>query len=562
MAQTIALQDADGGLEAKAASKEKFLVLPIVVLIMAQMGTSGDNGAVALATSALTNDLGASMTDIQLVNMVYSLAAGALMVAGGLVGTVIGWKKNFRIGALLCVGGEFLMAFAPSITVFIWGGRLLTGFGASFMIPSVLGLVPRIYQGKNRVMAFGCIGAATGLSTVIPVILGIIMDAAGFRVTFGILGCYLLVVLGMSFLLPPIAESSEKPKFDIVGTILAALGLFLLLIGLSRISAWGLIEPYAGCPFTVFGISPCLPLAFVGLVVLAVMIKLEKGIEAKNGIALLPQSFLKTPQVLAGLVASAIIFFYMMSLGAVVLNPYLQLVCGWPATIVGLMSVLLGIPMFILSMGIPRFLPNANPRMVLRIGYVLAIVALVPFFMAIRVEGVSAPFMVCGFVLAGVAAGVLSSHANNVVALALNERDAAQSGGIQATMRNVGQAVGVAVLGTVLLFGITSAINSAAVSDAAVSPQVAEAVSERNITLMGDADFEKAIADIPMTSEEKDALVSVNATARVDASHITLIVVGVVLVLALLTTPMIKIFKKEDEKEAGAQSTGQAKNEA
>lgn len=425
---------------------EKFLVLPIIVLVMAQMGTSGDNGAVSLATSALTNQLGASMSDIQLVNMVYSLMAGALMVAGGLVGTVIGWKRNFRIGAVLCAAEEFLMALSPNISVFIWGGRVLTGFGASFMIPSVLGLVPRIYQGKNRVQAFGCIGAATGLSTLFPIILGAVMDAAGFRVTFGILGAYFLLVFGLSFLLPAIPDDEQKAKFDAIGTVLAALGLFLLLMGLSRISAWGLVEPFAECPFTVFGISPCIPLIIAGLVILVIMIKLERGIEERNGSALLPQSFLKNKQVLAGLMASAIIFFYMMSLGAVVMMPYLQLVCGWSATLVGLLSVLSGIPMFLISMGIPRFMPNASPRRVVQLGYVLMIVALVPLYFSITPTGVNSALMVVGYFMIGVAAGVASSHANNVVALVLNERDAAQSGGIQTTMRNVGQAIGVAAL--------------------------------------------------------------------------------------------------------------------
>ena len=133
---------------------EKFLVLPIIVLILAQMGTSGDNGALGLANQQLVDVLGATTPDIQLANMVYSLMAGAFMVAGGLVGTIIGWRTNFRLGAALCAAGELVMALSPNMTIFIWGGRILVGFGASFMIPSVLGLIPFIYHGKNRVLAW------------------------------------------------------------------------------------------------------------------------------------------------------------------------------------------------------------------------------------------------------------------------------------------------------------------------------------------------------------------------------------------------------------------------
>lgn len=61
---------------------EKFLVLPIIVLILAQMGTSGDNGALGLANQQLVDVLGATTPDIQLANMVYSLMAGRLHGSG------------------------------------------------------------------------------------------------------------------------------------------------------------------------------------------------------------------------------------------------------------------------------------------------------------------------------------------------------------------------------------------------------------------------------------------------------------------------------------------------
>lgn len=197
---------------------EKFLVLPIIVLILAQMGTSGDNGALGLANQQLVDVLGATTPDIQLANMVYSLMAGAFMVAGGLVGTIIGWRTNFRLGAALCAAGELVMALSPNMTIFIWGGRILVGFGASFMIPSVLGLIQFIYHGKNRVLAFGCIGAASGLSAFLPLFLGIVMQFGGFRVTFGALAVYFALVLLLSFKLPAIEKPAEKLKFDGLGT--------------------------------------------------------------------------------------------------------------------------------------------------------------------------------------------------------------------------------------------------------------------------------------------------------------------------------------------------------
>ncbi len=520
---------------------EKFLVLPIIVLILAQMGTSGDNGALGLANQQLVDVLGATTPDIQLANMVYSLMAGAFMVAGGLVGTIIGWRTNFRLGAALCAAGELVMALSPNMTIFIWGGRILVGFGASFMIPSVLGLIPFIYHGKNRVLAFGCIGAASGLSAFLPLILGIVMQFGGFRVTFGVLAVYFALVLLLSFKLPAIEKPAEKLKFDGLGTGIAAVGLFLFLVGLSRISAWGLIEPFAECPFTIFGISPALPMAALGLILLVILVPVEKRVEEKNGIALLPQSFLKTPQVRAGLVASAITFFF-MGVQAILLSPYLQLVAGWSPVLMGVMA---------LAVGIPKIAPNANPRRVIQIGYIVMAAAFIPMAFSLHGSEVNG-LMWVGLAIAGAGAGIVSAQASNIVALAVNERDASQSGGIQTTMRNVGQAIGVAAIGAVLLFGITANIDNAMADSPVITPEVQQAVAERNITLMGDAQFEQTIADIPMDDAQRAELVQLNSDARVQSTITSYVVSAVLILLGLFSTRWITIFKKDED---GAEKT-------
>ena len=446
MASTAKTKQGDASL----AGKEKFLVIPIIILILAQMGATGDNGALSLSATALTQELHATTSEIQLANMVYPLVGGAFMIAGGLMGTTIGWKRTFRIGILLCAAGEVTLACAPNMTVFIWVGRVLVGFGASFMIPSVLGLIPLLYHGSNRMVAFGCIGAASGLSALLPLVLGVVLEAAGMHVTFLVLAAYFLILFLASFLLPAINQTDEKLRFDGVGVVLAASGLFLFLVSISSISSWGLIEPLSGCPFTIFGISPALPIALVGLLVLIALVPIEKRIETKNGVALLPQSFLKTPQVLAGLVANALMFFF-MGAQSILMAPYLQLVSGWTPIEVGVISIVTGVPTFALALGIPKLLPRANPRHVLQFGYLAMAAALIIMAASVTSDGSNAVAVYLGAFMAGVGAGAVSSHASNVVALALPERDASQSGGIQSTMRNVGQAMGVALLGAILL---------------------------------------------------------------------------------------------------------------
>ena len=517
----------------------RFLVIPIIILILAQMGATGDNGALSLATSALTSDLGATTAQIQLANMIYPLVGGAFMIAGGLAGTIIGWKRTFRGGIILCAAGEVVLALAPTMEVFIWGGRVLVGLGASFMIPSVLGLIPLMYQGANRAIAFGAIGAASGLSALLPLALGVVMEVAGMRVTFLVLAAYFAVVFAASLALPAIDQQRERTAFDGIGVALAASGLFLLLIGLSGISSWGLITPQAGAPFTIAGISPTLPLAAVGIVVLVGLAAYERRVEQRGGIPVLPSVFLRTPQVRAGLVACALTFFF-MGAQSILMAPYLQLVAGWSPIAVGSISIVTGVPTFALALGIPKLAPHAHPRRVIQVGYVAMAAALGIMALSVTVDGANTPLVYAGAFMAGVGAGTVSSHASNVVALALPEREAAQSGGIQSTMRNVGQALGVALLGAVLLFGITGTVRSQAATQADISASALKQLDGVSINLGSNRTFEDEIKDLDITSAERDKLVDIESHARFDAVRIAYAVGAVIVLAGLATTPAIK----------------------
>ncbi len=549
------------GAAAKPASgtqKEKFLVLPIIILILAQMGATGDNGALSLAATALTSDLGATTSDIQLANMIYPLVGGSFMIAGGLAGTLIGWRKTFRIGASLAAVGEVALALSPNMAFFIWVGRVLVGLGASFLIPSLLGIIPFIYHGSNRTVAFGCIGAASGLSAVLPLILGVVMQVAGMRVTFLVLAAYFVGVVALSLGIPKIEQPQEKAHFDAIGVALAASGFFFVLIGLSSISTWGLIEPLRTAPFTLFGISPALPLVALGIVVLALLVVVEGREEKRYGLVVLPRSFITTPQVLAGLVANALMFFF-MGAQSILMAPYLQLVADWTPIEVGTISIATGVPTFALALGIPKLFPKANPRHVIQLGYIAMAVALGIMAFSVTLDGASRVGVYLGAFMAGVGAGTVSSHASNVVALAVNDRDASQSGGIQSTMRNVGQAMGVALLGAVLIFGISSTLRTEMAADSSISSDVAQQVSELTINLGSNTAFEDEIANIKMSDSERTALVDLEAKARFDSTRLAYGVGAVIVLLGLLTTPAIKTLSKDGAAPGAQGSTAKPK---
>ena len=329
----------------------------LAVLMLAQIGTSCDNGAMSVAVTSIMEGLHTTLAEIQIANTVYALVAGAFMLAGGMLGLLVGWRRNLRVGLAFAVLGEACAALAPTMGALTWAGRVFVGLGASLIIPSVLGMVPALYEGRRRAIAFSGIAGAAALATISPLPFGAIVDAFGFRITFLVLGAYFALVLAGTAVLPAARVRDHGLKLDPGGIALAAAGIMLLLLGMSRLPSWGILEPTAACPFTVLGLPPSLPLAGLGALLLAALVPYERRFERKTGSALIPRSYLVSPAVRSGLLAVFVPFFY---LGAYLIlhMPFLHTVAGYSATQAGLVSILSTTPMFLLAISLPKVAPR------------------------------------------------------------------------------------------------------------------------------------------------------------------------------------------------------------
>ncbi|PKE30094.1 MFS transporter [Rahnella sp. AA] len=509
--------------------------LPLLVLCLAQLSTSGDNATLSIATGALVKDLHASMDLINIANAMYSLAAGSLMVAAGMVGLIVGWKKTFRIGCTLLFCAELTAFLSPNMQIFTYGARLLSGVGGSFMIPSVLGLIASNFKGRDQAVAFGAIGAASGVSFAAgPLICGTLVDQLGWRYAFAAIACLCIVIFIGSFIIPTPAKPERKVKFDLPGVVLTVIGLFSVILGFLKVSSWGLFTPFAA-PFTVLGLSPAPFLVVFGLVVLAVMLKWERHREASVGSALIPMSFLSTPQVRNGLCLTAFIFLAYGS-GIFVTVSFVQVVAGLNGIQTGLMILPFALGVVIFSLGLPVVWKNANPKRMCQsalligtLGSVLCIFGFGPTTFSVIVPA--------GMCLIGISMGIVSAYSSYIVTSGLPARDAQQSGGVQATSRNVGQAIGVAVCGMVMLTAVTMGVQGAARSDSSLSADTQTKVSQITvIPYLSDTNFSKLMLDHGITQKDVPALTQVYQTSRLNATRAGMIATAVMTALFLLGT--------------------------
>ncbi len=499
--------------------------ISLIIILLAQLGTMGDNAGLVVAANALVENLDASVADIAFANAMYPLIAGACMIAGGMLGLITGWIRLLQIGAILLMASEFIAATTGSIEIFIYVARALAGFGASFLVPAVLGLIAGIYHGRDRALAFGAVAAILGFANAAaPLFFGFIIGSFSYKVAFYGLSTYFGIVLCLSFFIEKVEKPKTKVKFDFVGTVLVASGLLAFIIGLLKITEWGLITPYTN--FAILGISPAPLLALVGIILLVIFLRWEKHYEEKTGFCLMPQSFVKTPQVRDGLYLTGYIFL-LFGAYALIAVPYMQLVAGFTAFDTAKVIFLFSTGMVVTSMGTPVLLSNISSRKICILGMLLSIVAALLGAWGTTLEGINALFYASTFII-GLSSGFIASQSSLIVTAAVNQQDATQSSGVQATSRNVGQTIGIAILATTMMFSISGNIKSASLDHPELSTEAKEYIdSLPSIEFLGDKKFVELIQDHVESEEDIAILVATNQQSRRDSTRLAWYVLAV-----------------------------------
>lgn len=199
---------------------------------------------VNIAIPTVQEGLGATYAAVQWTIAGYALGFATLLISGGRLGDIVGYKKLFLIGVSGFTIASLVCGIAPAPWVLI-GGRIVQGGAAALMVPQVLSLVQVMYKPAQRTAVIGIFGALGGLAATIGPILGgflIAWDIAGldWRPIFLInipVGIFALVA-GWRYL--PEGKSPHPLKLDVRGTILimAALAMFIFPLIQGRELGW------------------------------------------------------------------------------------------------------------------------------------------------------------------------------------------------------------------------------------------------------------------------------------------------------------------------------------
>jgi Na+/melibiose symporter-like transporter len=269
-------------------------------------------------------------------------------------------------------------------------------------------------------------------------------------------------------------RTGPAPKLDVVGTVLSAAGLGLVVLGVLQSSAWGWIKPKEDSPLTPFGFSLTLFVVGAGAALLWAFTQWQQRRESKGRDPLVHLALLKIAPLRAGLIG--LFSQNLILMGVFFTIPlYLQLVIGLDALETGIQMLPVSITMFIASAAGSRLSGRFPVRTIVRVGLATAAVAAGLLMATIEPE-LDNPSFLASMAVLGVGMGLIASQLGNVVQSSVDASGRGEAGGLQFTGQQLGSSLGVALLGAIVLSGLTTTFLTNISEDERISSAVSEQV--------------------------------------------------------------------------------------
>ena len=454
--------------------------LPLAVLAAAQFVMVLDQAVMNVSISQLVVDLDTDVTAIQAVITLYSLVMAMFMIAGGKVGDLIGRRPAFTLGLIIYAVGSSITALAPNVVVLAVGWSVLEGLGAALVMPALAALIAGSYQGRQRAIAYSVIGAVAGAGIAVgPILGGWATTNLTWRVVFVGEVVVVLGVLACVRLLRDPPGDAARPRFDLVGVWLSALGLGLIVYGLLRAGTWGWFVPKAA-PVTPFGFAPTPFVIATGGLVLWLFVGWQRRREASDTDPLVHLDLLRIPALRAGL--QSFLAQNLILMGVFFTVPlYLQLVLGLDALETGVRMLPVSIAMLVAAIAGARLRTWLAIRTVVRTGFASTILATLGLLSTVEPTLREVRFAIA-MALLGIGMGLIASQLGDVVQSSVDASGRSEAGGLQYTAMQLGSAVGVALIGAIVLSGLVANFVSQVEDD----PRVPRAVAEQTAIAVSD----------------------------------------------------------------------------
>jgi EmrB/QacA subfamily drug resistance transporter len=420
-------------------STHRAVVLAVCCSALFMVGL--DNTIVNVGLPEIGKSLHTSVSGLQWTVAGYTIVLASLLLFSGALADRIGRRTVFQVGLSLFTLGSWLCSLAPSLAWLI-GFRVLQGVGGSMLNPAALGIITNTFvTPSDRAKAIGVWDGVSGLSMALgPVLGGILVGTVGWRGIFWANIPVGLAAISMTALLVPDSRAARGRRSDPLGQILVITMLASL--------AYAIIQGPANGWFSV----QTLGFFLVSVTALLLLVRYEP----RRADPLIDLRFFKSVPFSAAnatavcAIAASAGFLFLTTL-------YLQDVRGFSALKAGLTLLPMPIMMAVSSPISGRILARHGPR----VPFVIAGAALTLSTAALSQLSVhSGPlFLIVTYGLFGVGAGMVNVPISNGVMSGVPKSQAGVASGMNSSSRQLGQSLGVAIVGSVLAASLRGSLH-------------------------------------------------------------------------------------------------------
>lgn len=414
-------------------------MLVLAICCMSLLIVSLDSTVLNVALPSMRQELDASVAGMQWTIDAYTLVLASLLMLAGSTADRIGRRKVFMAGLVLFTLGSALCSLAPSLETLIVF-RMVQAVGGSMLNPVAMSIITNTFTDpRERARAIGVWGGVVGISMAAgPVVGGALVDSVGWRSIFWINLPVGIAALLLTLRYVPESRARRARRPDPVGQ--------LLVIALLGPLTYAIIEaPQKGWTSAEI-------LLFAGLAAAALVGLLVY--EPRRADPLIDLRFFHSVPF-SGATVIAVSAFAALG-GFLFLNTlYLQDVRGLSALDAGLYMLPMAAVVCVLPPLAGRLVATRGPRIPLLVaGVAMAVSGLM--FAAFDAE-TETPLMFTAYVLFGLGFGSVNAPITNTAVSGMPRAQAGVAAAVASTSRQIGQTLGVAVIGAVLAAGVTGA---------------------------------------------------------------------------------------------------------
>ncbi|MFF4543153.1 MFS transporter [Streptomyces sp. NPDC001435] len=410
--------------------------LVLAICCMSLLIVSLDVTALNVALPSMQHELDAGTSGLQWTIDAYTLVLASLLMLAGSTADRVGRKRVFMAGLIVFSLGSLLCSLAPSLDALI-AFRMLQAIGGSMLNPVAMSIITNTFTDpRERARAIGVWGAVVGISMAAgPLIGGLLVESVGWRSIFWVNLPVGLTALLLTLRYVPESRAPKARRPDPVGQ--------LLVIALFGSLTYAIIEAPSSGPGTVA------PFAAVALVALLGLLRYEPRREEP----LIDLRFFRSVPF-SGATVIAISAFAGLGGFLFLSTLYLQNVRGLDALHAGLWMLPMAVPTFLCAPLSGRLVGSRGPRLPLLIAG-LAMTTSGVLFAAFEAE-TSDVTLFAGYVLFGIGFGFVNAPITNTAVSGMPRAQAGVAAAVASTSRQLGQTLGVAVIGAVLASGVGS----------------------------------------------------------------------------------------------------------